>query len=191
MTGIFFAVVGKSGVGKDTLLVHAKTQLAQAEKYYFPTRTITMPFLSYGEKHNSISADDFLRNTREGKFCLWWEAHGYHYGLPNEINEKLQSGCNVLANISRRSVLGAAEKFDQIAVIEITLEAETIRKRLIGRGRESEREILNRQNREVDSDWRGALQVETICNDGEPAVATRRLVDKILALAASQTFEQA
>ncbi len=189
MAGIFFAVVGKSGVGKDTLLDLAKTELAGSEIYYFPTRTITRPAKSRGEKHISISVDEFIKKTSENEFCLWWKAHGFYYGLTNEINERLRSGCNVVANISRHSVVEASQKFARIEVIEITAHTENVRRRLLGRGRESEDEVQARQVREVDPEWRGSLKTSKIPNDGSPADAARKLVEKLLS-AAGHTIEQ-
>ncbi|MEL7428594.1 MAG: hypothetical protein AAFN43_01215, partial [Pseudomonadota bacterium] len=72
MAGIFFAVVGPSGAGKDTILEAARPRLLSSGDFYFPTRFITRPADAGGENHKSISNVDFVKAVREDRFSLWW-----------------------------------------------------------------------------------------------------------------------
>ena len=53
--GVFFFVVGPSGVGKDTLIDGAKAALRDDARYVFATRTITRPAGAPGEAHVGVS----------------------------------------------------------------------------------------------------------------------------------------
>lgn len=182
MAGIFFAVVGASGAGKDSILNAARQRLEATESFYFPTRYITRPADAGGEEHNSITNVDFIQAVREDRFSLWWMAHELHYALPDTVYHKLRFDTHVIANVSRRTVRESVQKFNRVEVIEITAGPETIRNRLLLRGRESEAEIMVRQLREVEKDWCGAANVTTISNDGQLGEAVDRFISTVLNL---------
>ncbi len=180
MAGIFFAVVGASGVGKDAILAASKPRLEVTGNYYFPTRFITRRTDAGAEDHNSISNVDFVQAVREDRFSLWWMAHEMHYALPDTVFEKLRIGQHVIANISRRSVRDAIQKFNRVEVINIVASPETIHKRLIARGRESEAEIMVRQLREIEPEWAKGVRVTTISNDGPLGEASDNFTAAVL-----------
>ncbi len=182
MAGIFFAIVGASGVGKDTLLDGAKARLEHTGQFYFPTRLITRPEDAGGEEHQSISSAEYVQMVRDDKFSLWWSAHEMHYALPDTVYDKLRFNNHVVANISRRMVDEAVDKFNQVEVIEITASPETIRKRLLSRGRESEAEIMVRQLREITPNWAAKAHVTSITNDGSVSEAVDRLIQTLISL---------
>lgn len=182
MTGIFFAVVGASGVGKDAILSAARPRLEPIGNYYFPTRYITRPTDAGAEEHNSISSSDFVQAVRNDRFSLWWMAHELHYALPDTVFEKLRFNEHVIANISRRKVGETLQKFNRVEVIEITAQPETIRKRLLLRNRETEAEIMVRQLREIEADWSTGVRVTRISNDGLLERATEQFISAVLRL---------
>ena len=180
MAGIFFAVVGASGVGKDAILTAARPRLETTGNYFFPTRFITRPADAGSEDHNSISSADFVQAVREDRFSLWWMAHEMHYALPDTVFEKLRFDQHVIANISRRSVNETIQKFNRVEVLEIVASPETINKRLLARGRESEAEIIVRQLREIEPEWAKGVRVTTISNDGSLSEATDEFIAAVL-----------
>jgi phosphonate metabolism protein PhnN/1,5-bisphosphokinase (PRPP-forming) len=180
VAGIFFAVVGASGVGKDAILSTVKPKLEAAGNYHFPTRLITRPADAGGEHHQNISSSDFVQAVREDRFSLWWMAHEMHYALPDTVFEKLRFGTHVIANISRRSVGEAIRKFNRVEVIEITAKPEMIKNRLVMRGRESEAEIMVRQLREVEPNWSGSALITTIENNDSLADAADQFIVAVL-----------
>ena len=189
MPGIFFAVVGASGVGKDTVLENAKDRLKHERNFYFPQRLITRPADAGGEDHQNISNAEFVQRARDDKFSLWWSAHELHYALPDDVFDALRIGHNVVANISRNTVQEAANKFNKIEVIEITASSEKINQRLMSRGRENEAEIMVRQLREIALDWSGDLNVNSISNNGSISEAVDKFIQTLLNLA-DQTAPQ-
>lgn len=181
MAGTFIAVVGVSGAGKDTVLNSARPRLEADGEFYFPTRYITRLPDDTSEEHFSISNTEFVQRVRDDKFSLWWSAHDFHYALPDDVFDQLRLGRTVVANISRRSVAEAYEKFANLEVIEITATQETCRKRLMSRARENEGEIMVRQLREIAPDWHKGLNVHLINNEASLSEA----VDKFLHIALS------
>ena len=179
-------MVGASGVGKDAILSAARPRLEATGNYYFPTRFITRPADAGGEDHNSMSSKSFVQAVREDRFSLWWMAHELHYALPDTVYEKLRFDSHVVANISRRTVIEAVQKFNHVVVIEITASPETIRKRLLMRGRETEAEVMMRQMRKVEADWSGDVRVTNIANDGQLDEAVGMFIATILSFSNSK-----
>ena len=175
-TGYFIAVVGASGVGKDTILAGAKTKMHNMADFHFTKRYITRPQDAGAEDHTTLSVDEFKSQQQADNFALWWPAHGLFYGLPKTIINRLDQGQNVIANISRKSVIEAAQTFNKIAIIEITASPDVIEQRLQNRGRESQAEITKRQSRTVN-DWAGTQNIISVCNDDKPQSAIKEFID--------------
>ena len=182
MPGIFFAVVGASGVGKDTVLDNARERLKHEGHFYFPQRLITRDTDAGGEDHLSISNAEFVQRIRDDKFSLWWSAHELHYALPEDVFDALRKGQNIVANISRKMVQEAANKFNRVEIIEITADPEKIKRRLMQRGRENEAEIMVRQLRELTLDWFDGFNVNSISNDGPIGEAVDKFIQLLLSL---------
>ncbi len=182
MPGIFFAIVGPSGVGKDTVLDNAKERLKLAREFYFPQRLITRPADAGGEDHQSISNSEFVQRVRDDKFSLWWAAHELHYALSEDVFTALGNGQNVVANISRKMVQEASVTFNRVEVIEITADDEKIKQRLMKRGRENEAEIMVRQLREIALDWSDGFIVNSIDNDGPISETVDKFIKLLLSL---------
>ena len=179
--GYFIAVVGASGVGKDTILDGVKAQINHRDDFHFTRRFITRPQKAGGEDHIALSVEDFKNHQQQGDFALWWAAHSLFYGLPKNILPKLKQGQNVIANISRKSVTDAAHIFDKIRVIEITASPDVINQRLHSRGRETQAEIIKRQARQVN-DWAGSQKIVSVLNDDAPQYAIDQFIDISLGL---------
>nr|WP_232845646.1 phosphonate metabolism protein/1,5-bisphosphokinase (PRPP-forming) PhnN [Aurantimonas marina] len=152
MPGPFVAVVGPSGVGKDSLLAIAAATLAPDTGFFFPRRVVTRIALAEAEDHDSLTPAAFAMAEAEGAFCLTWSAHGLSYGLPTEISKRLEAGEAVVANISRGALRNAAERFPRLYVIEITAPRHLLVERIAARGRESPEEIDRRLRRQTTLD---------------------------------------
>lgn len=181
--GVFFAVVGASGVGKDTVLGGARDRLAGNTAFAFPQRYITRPEDAGGENHLALSEPDFQQMLDSGGFCLSWSAHRLHYGLSRHITADLRNGTHLVCNISRTSIAEAKSVFDRLEIIEITADRATIAARLRSRGRESAADVTARQARQV-ADWRAGHDVHTIRNDGAAQDAITAMTGLLLRLSA-------
>ena len=141
MSGRFIAVVGPSGVGKDSVMA----KLAEGRPDLFlARRAITRPSEAGGEDFDGISESIFLRLEAEGAFALSWAAHGLHYGIPIAVETALEDGRDVLANLSRGVLTEAKLRFERFEVLSLTASPQVLAARLRGRGRETEEEITAR-----------------------------------------------
>lgn len=141
MTGRFIAVVGPSGVGKDSVM----EALAAADpRYVLARRVISRPSEAGGEDFEGVTDAEFLARAARGDFALHWPAHGLFYGIPNAVDDTLAEGRDVLANLSRAVLPQMQARFSQTETILLTAPASVLARRLAGRARETAEEIAGR-----------------------------------------------
>lgn len=160
--GRLIAVVGPSGVGKDSVIdgiIAARPDIGRVR------RVLTRAPGLGGEDYDARTPEQFLTEAANGAFCLHWEAHGLHYGLPADVASDVAAGAIRVANLSR-AVLGQASKvFDGFVVLNITADPEVLAQRLQARGRESADDISRRLARQVDA-FPDGIDIVTLQNDG-------------------------
>jgi ribose 1,5-bisphosphokinase len=159
MSGIFVAVVGPSGVGKDSLISFARARLEAGGQVAFVRRVVTRPADGGSEDHDSMDETAFAEAEARGEFALSWGAHGLRYGLPVALEAELRAGRAVVANLSRRMIPALLQRYPDALVVAVTAERAVIARRLEGRGRETAESIQQRLDRDV--------------GDGLPANAVR------------------
>lgn len=163
--GRLILVVGPSGAGKDTLIAGARERLANDSRFHFPLRVVTRPGDAERELHDSVTETQFLQMQAAGAFCLAWQAHGLHYGVPASVTAALARGHRVVVNVSRAVVEAACKRFPNVRVVHVTAEAAAIAARLGAREDASREEQRDRLARRVD--WRhDRAEVTEIRNDG-------------------------
>ena len=173
--GVFFFVVGPSGVGKDTLIDGAKAALRDDARYVFATRTITRPAGAPGEAHVGVSEAEFAVLDAAQQFLITWEAHGLRYGLPADLGKALDAGCHVIANGSRAVIPLLVGRVAQLVVIEVTAPRQLVAQRIAARGRESAAEIEARLARAVSPPPPGVTVIEVV-NDSTGEVGIERFL---------------
>ncbi|MBF9036534.1 phosphonate metabolism protein/1,5-bisphosphokinase (PRPP-forming) PhnN [Rhodobacterales bacterium HKCCE2091] len=140
MSGRLIAVVGASGVGKDSLiaaLVAADPRLTALR------RVVTRAPEAGGEPCDCVTEEVFAARRARGDFALSWGAHGLFYGIPTSGLDPVARGRDVLVNLSR-SVLSDAARFAPLHVLWVSATPEVLAERLAARGRESTAEIARR-----------------------------------------------
>ncbi len=143
--GVFVAVIGPSGAGKDTLIAYARARLGR--EVAFVRRVVTRPADAASEDHDTLDAEAFGRAEAEGAFALSWGAHGLRYGLPAKVDVELAAGRVAVANVSRGVVARLRQRYADVTVVHVTAAPERLAERLAARGRESEAEVLARLGR--------------------------------------------
>jgi ribose 1,5-bisphosphokinase len=174
-TGILVAVVGPSGVGKDSLIAGARSALADAPGVRFARRMITRPADEAGENHIPVSSGDFGQLEKAGAFAVSWEAHGLKYGVPATVLDDLEAGRIVVVNGSRSALDRFQAVFPRLVVVNVTARPDVLAVRLAARGRESAQEIEARLARAVEP-LPNSFETVTIDNSGALETATRQLV---------------
>lgn len=178
VTGTLFAVVGRSGAGKDSVMNHARAALAGDDRVLFVRRVISRPADSRGEDHEPVTGDQFRRQLADGAFCAAWDAHGLHYGIPMHVLGHVGAGGIAIVNGSRQALDRLFDRFAHVQVVEIVAAPDVIAARLAARGRETNEEIAARLRRSVPA-YRGADAAIAIDNSGPLAVAGDALVGLI------------
>lgn len=162
MTGRFIAVVGPSGVGKDSVM----SALAASEpRLSLVRRVITRDADAGGEDYEAVSEEIFRRRVADGQFALHWQAHGLHYGIPISVGDRLARGEDVLANLSRTALRAMADRFDRWDILALTAEPDVLRARLLSRGRETPADIDRRLARAGNTIPSG-LEAKELDNSG-------------------------
>ncbi len=162
--GLFIAVVGPSGAGKDTLIRAAKQALIEDDRFVFPRRLITRP-ADETEDAGEITTTDWEAMAARGGFALGWRAHGIAYGIPSETVDRVAEGRIVVANVSRSVLSDASHAYGNAAAIIVTATPETLARRLAARGREDVADRSARLARRAP-DLPDDLRRRTVSNDG-------------------------
>ncbi|WP_037311000.1 phosphonate metabolism protein/1,5-bisphosphokinase (PRPP-forming) PhnN [Ruegeria halocynthiae] len=157
------AVVGPSGVGKDSVM---EALAARAPGIHRMRRVITRPAGEEGEDFDRVSTAVFQQMVGDGAFALHWAAHGLFYGVPASIDQSRQQADAVLVNFSRSVLLRAQQVFGDLIVVSLTADPQVLAQRLSTRGRESAAEQAQRLSKANTPLPDGLTRVITIDNSG-------------------------
>ena len=173
--GRLIAIVGASGVGKDTVMAHLRDTVPAL---HWATRVITRPADPNGENHVVMSDQEFAACKEQGDFALDWQAHGLHYAIPHNSLNTLKEGADVLVNLSRKTLLAAHELGFELVIINLTATRAVLAERLAKRGRETSQQIEDRLNRSVPS-FPHALNVTDIDNSNRITDTVASIIDHL------------
>ncbi|MFS4582125.1 phosphonate metabolism protein/1,5-bisphosphokinase (PRPP-forming) PhnN [Phaeobacter sp. C3_T13_0] len=164
------AVVGPSGVGKDSLMDALLERLPGLQTQ---RRVITRAPELGGENYDAVSEDMFADLCAKRSFALHWQAHGLHYAIPREIDELRHVASGTLVNLSRKVLLEAQSVFGTLIVLSVTATPEALSARLRSRGREDSAEVERRLARAATPLPDGLEHVIEIDNSGDLEVAIK------------------
>jgi len=168
--------IGPSGAGKDSLLGWLRAHLRVDAPVAFAQRTVTRAADAGGEAHEACSGAQFEQWRHAGLFALHWQANGLHYGVRHTALAPLTQGHCVFVNGSREYLPKAQQQRPGLTVLYITTTLETMRQRLLARGREDGPEMALRLARALA--WQlpaGHGGIEVV-NDGSLDDAGQRVL---------------
>jgi phosphonate metabolism protein PhnN/1,5-bisphosphokinase (PRPP-forming) len=147
MRGTLFLVVGPSGVGKDTLIGGARIALADDPGFVFAERHITRPNGPGIERHVAVDLAAYARTLAGEGYALAWDAHGFRYGIPRDVEAALAQGRHVVANVSRAVLDEARRRYPPVRIVSVRVEEGELLMRLNRRARETQSRIAARLRR--------------------------------------------
>lgn len=143
--GILTVISGFSGAGKGTIM---KELVARFPYFLSVSATTRQP------RKGEIDGSDYFFHTRESfeamiqkeELIEWAEYVGNYYGTPKEAVEKqLMDGKDVLLEIEMQGGMLVKEQFPDALLLFVTPpNADELKRRLIGRGTETQEEINKR-----------------------------------------------
>ena len=184
MKGPVVAIVGPSGVGKDSVM---QALAVSDPKVRLMRRVITRAPEAGGEDYQAVTVPEFEALVARDVFALHWQAHGLHYGVPQDIEALREGASAVLVNLSRAVLPAAQEAFDDFRVISLSASREVLAQRLAARGRESAEDIRARLTRADLPLPEGLRQVFKVDNSG----ALQKAIAEIRAIVAAPVSSSA
>ncbi|MDY8109904.1 phosphonate metabolism protein/1,5-bisphosphokinase (PRPP-forming) PhnN [Fulvimarina sp. 2208YS6-2-32] len=174
-SGVFIAVVGPSGAGKDTLIRRACERFESDSRFVFARRVVTRAANEDAEDHDTLDPQRFEAWEAAGRFCLTWRAHGLAYGVPSTHQADMANGACVIANLSRHSIAPALASMERVAAITVTAPQDVLVERIVARGREDRQSASERVARRGPGELPDGLVGHwTVDNSGAVDVASRR-----------------
>ena len=173
MRNVIMVVSGPSGVGKGTLV----KELVKRRKDVVESVSCTTRQPRAGEEHGKhyffISKEEFLRRIEEKDFLEYDEHFGNYYGTPRSFVEKTLETKSIILEIDVVGALNVKKVFPELVLVMIAPPSlEELKRRLIGRGSESEESLKIRLARlEYELAQRDKYDYFIVNDDLETAIA--------------------
>ena len=145
MKHVLLAVSGPSGVGKGTIV---KTILDRRADVVESVSCTTRPPREgeiHGKHYFFLSQEEFQRRIAEDDFLEYNEHFGNYYGTPKSFVKEALKERSVIMEIEVVGALNAKKAFPEcLLVMVVPPSVEELKKRLAGRGSETEEQIEKR-----------------------------------------------
>jgi guanylate kinase len=145
-TGRLFVITGPSGVGKGTLIRRLRERIPDLDLSVSATTRSPRPGEQDGVDYHFTSEEEFNRMTHEGQLLEHATYSGHRYGTPrSEVEPRLATGRSVVLEIEVQGARQVRQAMPEaIQVFIAPPSAETLRRRLEGRGTDRPEEIERR-----------------------------------------------
>ena len=150
--GILIVVSGFSGAGKGTIM---KALLERYDNYALSISATTRnprPGEEEGKDYFFKTTEEFEKMIAQDDLIEYAMYVGNYYGTPKAyVEEQLRAGKDVILEIEIQGALKVKEKFPNTLLLFVTPpSAEELRKRLEGRGTETQEVIDGRMKRAIE-----------------------------------------
>ena len=172
--GLLVVVSGPSGAGKGTICqaLLEKTALA-----YSVSATTRQPRAGEvdGESYYFISVEAFEEMIEKDELLEWARVYDNYYGTPlKKVEEKLAAGEDILLEIDTQGALNVMERCpDGTFIFLLPPSLEELRRRITGRGTESEESLARRLAAARDEIRLGKRYRYAVLNDTVEAATDR------------------
>ena len=180
--GGVFVVSGPSGSGKDTVL---KGLFAENPDILFSISSITRamrPSEREGEKYNFISREHFEEMIKNDLLLEHNVFVGNYYGTPRiPVEKAVSEGRDIIIEVDVNGAAQIRKKLPEAVTVFIMPPSfEELKRRLVGRGTESE-ELIEKRLRSALDEIRRAEEYDYIIVNDDAAAASQSLMSVIKA----------
>lgn len=180
--GGVFVVSGPSGSGKDTVL---KGLFAENPDILFSISSITRamrPGEREGEKYNFISREHFEEMIKNDLLLEHNVFVGNYYGTPRiPVEKAVSEGRDIIIEVDVNGAAQIRKKLPEAVTVFIMPPSfEELKRRLVGRGTESE-ELIEKRLRSALNEIRRAEEYDYIIVNDDAAAASQSLMSVIKA----------
>lgn len=150
--GKLVVISGFSGVGKGTAVAALLEQYTGYKLSISATTRQPREGEEHGKHYFFISKDEFKEMIDNGKLLEYAQYVDNYYGTPLEfVEDTLNKGINVILEIEAQGALEVKEKVKEAMLLFILPPTgEELKRRLVGRGTETQEVIEKRLNRAVE-----------------------------------------
>ncbi|MBR3594432.1 MAG: guanylate kinase [Clostridia bacterium] len=165
--GSLYIVSGPSGSGKDTIL---KEVFKKCPELFFSISTISRPMRPgevEGEKYHFISKDEFLKLIEDDMLLEYNQFCGNYYGSPKKpVLDALEKGIDAVLEVDVNGAKKVREAMPQaVSIFIMPPSYAELRRRLSGRGTETEEVINARMKTALDEIARASEYDFIVVND--------------------------
>lgn len=148
MKNKLLVISGPSGVGKGTLVKAIKARRADVAESISCTTRAPREGETHGKEYFFLTKEEFLRRIEERDFLEYDEHFGNYYGTPKSFVLEMLKTKSVILEIDVVGALNTKKAIPESVLIMIAPPSvEELKRRLVGRGTETEEAIKNRLSR--------------------------------------------
>ena len=148
MKNKLLVISGPSGVGKGTLVKAIKARRADVVESISCTTRAPREGETHGKEYFFLSKEEFLRRIADKDFLEYDEHFGNYYGTPKSFVKEMLQEKSVILEIDVVGALNAKKAIPESVLIMIAPPSvEELKRRLVGRGTETDEAIENRLSR--------------------------------------------
>jgi len=150
--GIFVVVSAPSGTGKTSIYRELLRMFPDLRFSVSYTTRLPRPGEVDGRDYRFVSQERFRQGIAEGEFVEWAENYGHYYGTSRRTMEEFRrEGFDLVVDVEPRGAKALKAQYGEgVYVFVLPPSIDELRRRLHGRGCESEEVIARRLEKALD-----------------------------------------